>query len=39
MKRLMICTLFAFCLWLSLGVDPAYAAEHVYTVQPGDSLT
>jgi lipoprotein-anchoring transpeptidase ErfK/SrfK len=44
MKRLMICALVVLFLWLSLGVPPAYAAkqtyvaDHVYTVQPGDSL-
>jgi lipoprotein-anchoring transpeptidase ErfK/SrfK len=33
MKRLMICTLVALILWLSLGVPPAYAAEQTYAAK------
>jgi hypothetical protein len=45
MKRLIICTLVALVLWLSLGVPPAYAveqtsvAERTYIVRRGDALT
>ena len=38
MKRLMICSLIAVSLLLSLGAATAYASDHAYTVQPGDTL-
>jgi LysM repeat protein len=38
MKRLMVCTLIALSLLLSLGAATVFAADEAYVVQPGDTL-
>jgi len=38
MKRLMVCTLIAVSLLLSLGAATVFAADQAYVVQPGDTL-